>query len=419
MRRDQSASGAGPGHAARGDRRPPARRPALPEAITGAKRPLTETDRTALKSALKARLETNSTLVPAFVRNYTGAVLHMWTSYVTERMKDADEESEWPEWAKLLSFVVRSSLLALFPEEALVEEVGHGLAKILEKDFEYTLEQAGEGVGGTQREKRVRHRKHDLVAQADTLSDEVGKVLDEVMQPLAEGTYYSSWLETAPLAALSKFRLPPLAPDLTKDQIEVMVAEQMAGFAHTQRYGRIAPGQQNVIELTLRADVLGHISGGHPKFHGAEAFAEEIVGTPISAVPHVPLRIVLSGGPDPQHLVSYVLGYAAEIVTAFSMYPKSTEAIEISRYPDGSVSPNYVGMNPGADLGVHLALAQIADPEFDPDAFVADHVKALHTASVPGGTAAPVRQLHDDLVPLVLEGVRQLMVDFVGPLVVE
>jgi hypothetical protein len=389
------------------------------EGITGATRPLTETDRKVLESALDDRLKANGTRVPAFVKNYEAALLHVWTGFVTEQMENAIEESEWPEWAKLLSFVVRSSLLALLPEHTLVEQVGHRIAKLVEKDAEYTAEQVGEGVGAATRQKRVRRHKNDLVEQADVLSGQVAKVLDDVMLPLAQGADYRSWLKSAPLAELRKFRLPPLAPVLTRDQIELAVAEQMAGFAHTQRYGMIAPNQQNVIELRLHADRRGRIGIGHPSFRGAEAFAEQIAGMPVSSVPHVPMRVVLSGGPRPEDIVAYHIGYAHEVEQAFDVYPRSTDQIQIERYPDGAVIVNFVGMNPGGDLGVHLALAGVADPRFDVDAFVLDHIKGLRGASVLGGAAGAARQLHEDLLPLVFEGARQLMVDAVGPLHVD
>src|SRR5262249_1732696 len=98
-----------------------------------------------------------------------------------------------------------------------------------------------------------------------------------------------------PLSELGLFRLPPLAPNMTRAEVRTLVAQAIAGFVHDD-YG-IWYDQPNTVEVGfgVKLDAPGRLDlVDGPLFSGAAALAPEFAGVVIRSLPKVPLLVELS-----------------------------------------------------------------------------------------------------------------------------
>ena len=198
----------------------------------------TTADRDALSVALQKRLSANEKRGKAFDAEFPPLVIHPWTAYTREATKESMEQGGWSLWGKMLGFGLRAALLLLFPEEALVEGIGHAATAVLEGAAEFGLEQGQEAAQEASKESQqeaVEERDEDRFhEQEEAVSKLISESLGTVLQLVAEGRQYEHWLRDAPLSELGLFRIPLLIPDIaeSKARIHARVAESMAAIVH-------------------------------------------------------------------------------------------------------------------------------------------------------------------------------------------
>ena len=138
---------------------------------------------------LEARLATNDNRAKGFVGGFASrAVIHPWSAYVREATKRIRKGGMAALGTQMLGFGVRAGLLLLFPEEALIEEIGHVATTVLDSGAEFALEQGQEKIQEASKESENETREENdedkfreqEEAVSRIITDGVGGVLDLV-----------------------------------------------------------------------------------------------------------------------------------------------------------------------------------------------------------------------------------------------
>ncbi|MDX6491439.1 MAG: hypothetical protein QOD43_1684, partial [Gaiellaceae bacterium] len=381
--------------------------------ITDANRRYTDEDRSHLRIALRQRLALNKGRAPKFLETFSSGLVHVWTAYATQAVAEAAEKGGWSFLAKAASFAGRAVLLTLFPEELIVELVAEfGMETASEKAEEHFSKVVA-----------VERTLEKLEEQAPFVAATITAAITPLMNILADGISYSDWLESAPLSELSLFRIPPLIPTLNESAVRTMVAQQLAGFAHEAESPRVAHGQQNVIETTLRIrqpgvasptfvyyrpdDFTSERSGGRPRYRGPAALRKPMAGALVRTLLNVPLHVTLLGEPGAlpefriDHPLSFPWGQAYELAasyeTPFGLY--TFAATTITRTADGVISVA------DGNLTTHLHLYQRVHPDADIEALIAEFARGINEPVSPQRTPkVAARELANFLAPSLYEG---------------
>jgi hypothetical protein len=420
----------------------------------------TEQDRKAAKEALKQRLALNEQRIPRFVAYYSGALVKIWTRYVTESMSGAAEEAGWSFFGKLASFVVRATLMTLFPEFEVEELAAEVLAHTTEKGAELGLELGAEKIEEhATKSSQIDKKKDELDEKSDALAEQLETVIIEAFKKVFEGREYETWIDNAPLSQLGLFRIPPLAPDLSRAQVQTLVAQAIAGFVHDD--SSIWYDQENTVEVGfgIKLDSPGHVDVvTGPRFYGAAAFGREFEGATIRSLPKVPLLVELSheenldetddwiyirdrvgelfyGKPGSHDVPDWQLRQTPagadvdRLTSIFDAYPhqkgsfatiddprhfsnleRGTRA-RITRDNEGHVEVRLGG------LLEHLAIYEHAHPGTDWRALVREYARGIGDQVSPERTAEiAARELHDALGPSLTTGAEELIRLKVEPL---
>ena len=351
--------------------------------VTGVRGVLAEGDRPALQKALADRRRTNEDRLPGFMADYMAALFKIWGHYLTSEMRETVEHAGWSFQGKLVSFVIRASLLALFPEIEIEGRLSELVVSMMEKGSEMGLEQAGEALEeGTSTSPALERREDELNQQTDKLSTRLKTVIKAAFRRLLEGEDYKDWLDRAPVSQLHLFRLPPEVPERSEQEIERAVAAAVAGFLHEDTYA-VGWEDFNIITVLLSVSANGRTEGG-AYFRGAKELGHDLLGITVGAAKEIPLYIELRNdldirrlfwaeasevdvGERPSSVVplppalsedeARVYDHMHDVIEA---YPSEAPAV-ISRHPGGHVSIVgggvaehyylYELLHPGSDLG--------------------------------------------------------------------
>ncbi len=213
-------------------------------------------------------------------------------------MSDASEKAGWSFFGKLASFVVCGTLMTFFPEFEVEDLAAEALAHITEKGAELGMELGSEKVEEhTTKSSETDEKKEELDEQSDALVEQLETVIIEAFNRVFEGKEYETWIDNAPLSALGLFRIPPLAPDMSRADVKTLIAQAIAGFVHDDWFIWHDPNTvENQVEVGLgvELDSPGQVDVNGPRFYGAAAFGREFEGVAISSLPKVPLLVALS-----------------------------------------------------------------------------------------------------------------------------
>ena len=215
---------------------------------------------------------------------------------------------------KMLGFGIRAGLLLLFPEEALVEAIGHVAATVAEEAAHFGLEEGQEKIEEASKESQQEHHEENSEDKFKEQEEAVSKIITEglggVLELVKAGRQYEHWLAGAPVSKLNLFRLPPEIPDFEKSKakIEARVVETMAAAVHDSESVAVTriPGHPhdrsalNTVIVNLHAEGPAHftVTDG-PGFKGARAFAGPIRGQKISDLPDLPIDAQLKADDHP------------------------------------------------------------------------------------------------------------------------
>ncbi len=424
--------------------------PGITDAV--GKRPYTEADRQKLSLELEKRLAVNDKRSTGFVAGFTPAVIHPWSAYVREATKEDAEKGGWPLWAKMLGFGIRAGLLLLFPEEALVEAIGHVAATVAEEAAHFGLEEGQEKIEEASKESQQEHHEENSEDKFKEQEEAVSKIITEglggVLELVKAGRQYEHWLAGAPVSKLNLFRLPPEIPDFEKSKakIEARVVETMAAAVHDSESVAVTriPGHPhdrsalNTVIVNLHAEGPAHftVTDG-PGFRGARAFAGPIRGQKISDLPDLPIDAQLKADDHPlienlvanpaikaipePHVGESVTGNRLEDVTIppkphgrmlqeiFDAYGNSPTTIK--RYTDGLVIAE------GGGLAEHLYLYELTNPGADLGELVAQYLEGVDQPIDQQRTAAQAAaELRTFLTRTISEGGDHFLHMYVEPL---
>jgi hypothetical protein len=415
-------------------------------------------DRDALSVALQKRLSANEKRAKAFDTEFPPLVIHPWTAYTREATKESMEQGGWSLWGKMLGFGLRAALLLLFPEEALVEGIGHAATAVFEGAAEFALEQGQEAVQEASKElhQEAAEERHEdrFYEQEEAVSKLISESLGTVLQLVAEGRQYEHWLRDAPLSELGLFRIPPLIPDLaeSKSRVQARVAEAMAAIVHDAASVGVTrvPGHPheasslNTIIVDLHVDAPGQFMStlaGKAGFLGAKAFRGPITGQKVSDLPDLPidanvradrkaLMAKLAASPAVKELPEPPMAVGiretdsgwADITTPrhhewtieeiFDAYPGSSPAT-VQRYTDGMV------VTEGGGLAEHLYLYELTNPGDDLGALFASYLDGVYMPTSEERTpSTAAHELTEFLGLPVMQAADLLLLEFVEPLVV-
>ena len=439
--------------------------------VPGSGATYTEPDRLTLTVALDERLALNKSRWPDLVSNFTGAVIGLWTDYVTEAMEDASED-DWPWYYSLMSFVVRDALAWLFFEgwaltwatkklvtsiaEASETEMVEHAAKKLGHAAAFAMEQGSEWIHEHQGSGRVAIRARELKSKAGAVSEVLAGALGPVGLLLADGVIYDRWVKGAPVSQLHLFRIPPEIPDVDEARIKAHVAQALASvvaeWASVEPFAKSHASDPTVV-AGFDAKGLGRSTSYFgPQYRGPEAFREAVQGSAVKDLPHMPLYVSFRTPiydynyqpPEGQLIDAPVLkdilqrssidlsayiklenAYNHMSIPEFRPYdPDSiwyhdphieTTVAKVTRNRDGLVTVDE------GNLAAHLCLYEIAHPHEDVGDIVtsaAGHLTRLEMQTEVGDTSADdvVKDLYDRLWDGVVEGAEFLLRNDLGPL---
>jgi len=376
--------------------------------LTDAGRPLDAEDRALLERHLIARLKNNGTNAAAFVPAFDAAARQIWTSFVVEQMNEAFDDATWSKLTKMFSFALRGAIMAFLPWGEVVEVLGEAVAGAIEKAMEFALESGAEEMQHHGQESGVKSRGAQLNALAKTISMELGPKLAAALKPLADGEFYRDWLAQAPLSELAKFRLPFLIPALDDGRLRLTLADLMGGFAHAQK----PKSDDNQVEVEVSATENGVVGRPRALFTGSETLGRELKGHPVRTIHHIPIKIRVIGGIPMYTLLGYMR--SREVADMENAYAGSGMVITIS---DGQITTLGQRGEPNGGLDAHLYMARLANPGLDLAGLITRYEeKMTHKVSPEYTPKRAAADLHRELRPLVLNGMKVFIRDEVDPL---
>ena len=375
------------------------------------KPPYTQDYRKFLLDALLLRNEQNSVNGTHFASRYASSFLKMWIDYITDQVVE-EVEGDASFINDLITFVVNASITALFTEPFSdeLEEAGLAISLIYKNTPQLAGSLTEHYQKGREGDEKSEQIKAGLAGETAAFARQLEETISQAVLPITSGFMYTQWLEQAPLEDLGKFRLPPLIPDKSEGEIDVAVAQAMAGYLSggekPEKYGAEA------ISMGLYLDNPDHvvISEG-PYFNGPEALSSRLMGRPIGSAPNIPLYIELSGpvnfywtrlseekGVDP-HIMEGVRVIA-------NSWPQYGPVI-IQRDRTGKVSFK------GGGIGEYFYLYMIAnqDPSTNPVEVIKDYAKMIYKPISPEDAA---KEMMAQMEPEIPVGIDKLLKDQVA-----
>jgi hypothetical protein len=336
----------------------------------------TETDREKLKDALMTRHQENAQNGPDFAANFAGALLEIWTSYVTEDMAKTADEASWDMLEKLVLFALKEAAISFVFAPATLARLTTrvaGLLKYAKFPTAATADLTQDAIENDSVNAKVQKRGRELREMSTTLSANLQEVIRTTFEEVGDSFYYRDWLDNAPLQKLHLFRLPPAIPALPREKIEVMIAQQLVGLINTQEGGYITNHREamlfgllgympqnyvkNGIFVSMSVDGAGNEQLPDPVLNAPELLAKRLEGNAIGDMPQVPLLIELKCA-LPQRVYSKDEADAIEMLQ--SAWPHSAP-MEIKMAPGGGLTIFggglaemfylYSVINPLADIG--------------------------------------------------------------------
>ncbi|GIK65486.1 MAG: hypothetical protein BroJett018_32800 [Chloroflexota bacterium] len=379
----------------------------------------TEQDRERLKDALMSRHEQNAQNGPDFAANFASALLEIWTGYVTEDMAKTADDASWSMLQKLVLFVLKEAAISmLFPPAKLATLAAKASKLIVGASADLTQDAIeDDSVKG-----KVKKRGKELRDMTTGLSANLQLVIRTAFDEVSDSFYYQDWLDHAPLQKLHLFRLPPAIPAVPKENIEVMIAQQLTGLIHDQEDTWIGKHRESALGGLLGYITFNEVKNGiyvkvavdgaeneqitDPVLNAPEILAKRLRGHAISEMPQVPLLIELGCAP----LNRVYSKDEADAIAALEAHWPQSAPMEIKISPDGKLMVIggglremfylYSRVNPLADLG-SLAVLYFNGMEGD-------------------GMAPPVNVAAVDLYywfyPYMEDGARELYANSVMPL---
>ena len=255
--------------------------------------PYTQQNRQFLLDQLLKRNEANVRNGMNFASRFSGAYLRIWSNYVVDQMADA-AESNSSFWGEMATFLGKAVIVAIMTVPVLgeLEEAGIAFEEFYKKTTEFSVELAVSQGKEKEAQGKVAQRKQRMESETDKIADQFSAELIQILLPLTGGFYYTEWLEEASLEDLPKFRLPPLIPDRSLEEIEAAVAQSIGGFLTAQE--EVDEDQHSLIQMAFSdaPAASGMVSVEQaPVYQGPEFIGRHLLGQSLQFMPNIPLKI--------------------------------------------------------------------------------------------------------------------------------
>jgi hypothetical protein len=400
----------------------------------------TEDDRSTFEQALTNREAANTENVAAFASEYAATFVALWGSYVSDAIAKAGDDSGFSFGEKLFKFVVGESLGAL--AGLALGPAGPALEFFAEKAVGFAADLVGDAIEGEVRSGAVGREQARLATFGAGFADHVRGLVGGTVRTLGGVAPYATWVATAPLDDLGRFRIPPLFPEVPPAAIGATVAAAISGglkggeqfvFSDDDTVIDIAlsPGPGRMVAVTQ--DTVVRAPG---------ELAQVMGGQQIGTLRGMPVHIRLeSDGPDTDRLVagpntepdnalpkgvagppSQPADSGVDLATLIAAYPLHGP-MKIWRTADGNttsisgglIEHLYLAMRAEPGITLHSLVRAIKNEAFDEGR---SQDETSQSSSIPLTNEELAQRLHERLSSSADSGAQDLMTETVDHMLI-